>query len=446
MIITDVLWPLFFVHQAMFWIWYWQLKEYRRDRLVDGLKNDGRLLLARQFDLFKWYRPKMTMRAAMIVATTIIVLCLFSWFFIDYMWTLLLLVPFFVSGIIGFWTPLFNWLRQRIVDRAKVKMQRFKGKVIGITGSYGKSSTKETIAWVLSAKYKVVKTPHNHNSLIGIAQTILKDMKGDEDYFVVEMGAYRQGEIEEMCKLVRPKYGIITGLGDQHLSLFGSLENIIKAKMELIEALPKDGLGMVADKDFVLNEATHIEPSIEGISFEFDQKPYWIAVKGSDKLRNVIGSIKMLIKLGMKASEIALVLRTMPAEFFSPKLVKLGGNYLLDDSYNASLESIKAGVDYLKVFKGYKKMMVTSGLLELGSRSKLDHKVLADKFRDLDKIIITNKKNYNEMNGSDNMQLITQFDVLKREIVTWMKEEKRVVLFSGRTLTGLLTRVEKELE
>lgn len=444
MIILVIFLSLFLVHQTMFWLWYWQLKEYRRDRLIDGLKNETYLVVIRQFDLFSWYRPKWTARAFLALLSIMLVLGFYCWFFMDYLWLLLLVVPLVVTGTIGFWTPLFNWLRAQTVSKAKAKMQSFKGQVIGITGSYGKSSTKEKIAWVLATKYKVVKTPHNFNSLIGIAQTILKDMKGDEDFFVVEMGAYRRGEIKEMCELVKPRYGIITGLGDQHVSLFGSLENIKKAKMELIEALPGDGFGLVAERDFTLSEAKNIKQTIEGISFVVGKQPYWIGVKGKDKLRNVVGSIKMLTKLGMSTAQIALAFKTMPVDFFHPTLTKVGLNYLLDDSYNASLESVEAAVDYLKVFKGYEKMLVTSGLMELGERSIHDHQELALHFDTIDRIIITNKKNYLEFKSSNSIQLVSNFNTLKKEIVTWMKGKRRVVLFSGRTFAGLLAAVKKE--
>ena len=258
------------------------------------------------------------------------------------------------------------------------------------------------------------------------------------------MGAYRRGEIKEMCELVKPRYGIITGLGDQHASLFGGLENIKKAKMELIEALPGDGFGLVAERDFTLSEAKNIKQTIEGISFVVGKQSYWIGVKGKDKLRNVVGSIKMLTKLGMTTTQIAVALKTMPVDFFHPTLTKVGENYLLDDSYNASLESIEAAIDYLKVFKGYEKMLVTSGLMELGERSIHDHQELALHFDTIDRIIITNKKNYLEFKSSDSIQLVSNFNTLKKEIITWMRGKRRVVLFSGRTFAGLLAAVKKE--
>jgi len=117
-------------------------------------------------------------------------------------------------------------------------------KVIGITGSYGKSSTKEFLATILSAKYKVCKTSANRNSEIGVAETVLRELKPEHEIFIVEMGAYRTGEIKAICDIVHPTIGVLTAVSEQHLALFGSLEATKKAKYELIEALPENGIAI----------------------------------------------------------------------------------------------------------------------------------------------------------------------------------------------------------
>ncbi|MCZ2846006.1 MAG: Mur ligase family protein, partial [Candidatus Bathyarchaeota archaeon] len=93
-------------------------------------------------------------------------------------------------------------------------------------------------------KYKTLKTPANQNSEIGIAKTVLEDLKEEHEIFICEMGAYKKGEIEAICKIVHPKIGILTGISGQHISLFKNLKNIINTKYELIAALPDNGLAI----------------------------------------------------------------------------------------------------------------------------------------------------------------------------------------------------------
>ncbi|GAI48689.1 unnamed protein product, partial [marine sediment metagenome] len=116
--------------------------------------------------------------------------------------------------------------------------------VVGITGSYGKTSTKEFLATVLSKRFNVLKTKEHQNSEIGISRCILNELKPEHKVFIVEMGAYGKGGIKLLCDIAKPKIGILTGMNEQHLALFGSQENIIKTKYELIENLPSDGMAI----------------------------------------------------------------------------------------------------------------------------------------------------------------------------------------------------------
>ncbi len=116
--------------------------------------------------------------------------------------------------------------------------------VVGITGSFGKTTTKEILSTILAKKYKVLSPPQSYNTLFAVAQIIKEQLKEDHEIFLVEMGAYRRGEIAELCRMVKPKIGILTGIANQHLERFGTQENIIKAKYDLIESLPPDGLAV----------------------------------------------------------------------------------------------------------------------------------------------------------------------------------------------------------
>ena len=118
-------------------------------------------------------------------------------------------------------------------------------KVIGITGSFGKTSTKNFLYRVLSEKYNVLMTPGNFNTTLGVVRTVREHLKPHHEVFIVEMGAKQRGDIKEICDLVCPQMGIVTSVGEMHLETFGSVENVARTKFELIEALPEGGFGIV---------------------------------------------------------------------------------------------------------------------------------------------------------------------------------------------------------
>ena len=135
-----------------------------------------------------------------------------------------------------------------IVARAKSKMRKFQNlKIIGITGSFGKTTMKEVLAAVLSEKFKVLKTPENINTPVGIGRLILKELSSDTEIFIVEMGAYQRGDIRALCRIAQPQIAILTGINEAHLERFGSMENTIKAKFEIVQHAKPDAL-------IVLNE------------------------------------------------------------------------------------------------------------------------------------------------------------------------------------------------
>lgn len=352
------------LHQTLYWVWFWQIKEYRRDRFLAGVSKKNFL---DQYNLRYWPRPKPTARA---VATFVIAQLFFA--------VNIVLTPITVALAVGLITPIFILYKKYLIKKATGK---FKGMVIGITGSYGKSSTKELLAHVLGTKFKIAKTPNNINSEIGVAQTVLK-LKGDEEIFIVEMGAYKRGEIKAACNIVRPKIGIITGIGDQHLELFGSLENLKKAKYELVDAAK---VNFIADKDFSLTDAKNIKIFIDHVEFDFEKQHYKVPVLGKDLIRNVIGVIKVAKYLGVET----ISFENFDSNQIYPKLIKKSNDvYIVDNTYNASLESFLSSLEYLKVFDGYRKIVVTPGLIELGENAEKDRETIKQKAAFVDEFIV----------------------------------------------------------
>lgn len=319
-------------------------------------------------------------------------------------------------------------------------MKDFKGIVVGITGSYGKSSTKELLAAVLSKKFKIAMTSKNVNSEIGVAQTVL-DWSDEIEIGIVEMGAYKIGEIKAICGIVHPQIGIITGIGDQHLSLFGSLKNIKKAKYELIESLPKNGKAFIAGKNFTENKAQKIEIKKDSIEFEYKKVRFEIPILGRQQIRNIIGVIKTAEYLGMNIKEIAGALKEVNKNNFWPKLIEVNNNLtVIDNSYNASKESFLALIDYLQVWKDYKKIIVTPGLIELGSNSLKDHQIIGEKLKAIDKVILTNGKFAEPMNRWGNVKVIFGVKNIIKEMKSEVKD-KTVVAFKSRVARPVIEAI-----
>ncbi len=447
MILTlKILLLIIFCHQVLFWIYFWQIKEYRFDRFVDSLKNPFDLLKAfkNQYNLTSWFRPIQTFRALISLTASILTTVFLISFFppqISIFFTLL--IPLISAFFIIIFQPIFSFLKSRQIKQAKLIMSNFKGTVIGVTGSFGKSSTKELLATILSEKFKIDKTQKNNNSEIGVAQTVLK-LKTNSDIFVVEMGAYKIGEIKAICDIVKPKIGIITGLGDQHLGLFGSLGNIKKAKYELIESLPKNGFSLIADKDFSLKDAKNIKNFTDHIEFDYQQTHFSVPLLGQELIRNVIGAIKISQHLGLTLKEIQTALSKIDKNLFYPKLISLkSNNFIIDDSYNSSLESFLSGLNYLKTWKNYKKVLITPGIIELGSNAQKDHQIIGKNLDFIDSVIVTQPHYFPELNQNNNTQLITDPHKVTSQLKK-IKQTNTVFLFKGRIPSTIISSLTHE--
>ena len=132
-----------------------------------------------------------------------------------------------------------NWYFRDACQRMRILPNL---KVVGITGSFGKTTTKYALAEILRQKFNTLITPGSYNTTMGVTKVIRSDLKPTHDIFVVEMSAKKSGDIKELCELVKPQYGLITAIGEQHLETFKTLENIINTKNELVESLPPDGV------------------------------------------------------------------------------------------------------------------------------------------------------------------------------------------------------------
>ena len=214
----------------------------------------------------------------MLVTTAILyVLCILLSLLAGEYWTpvceCVLLVLFILQP---FLVLLVNWInrpveqaidRHYVQDAARILRQMPELTVIGVTGSYGKTSVKYFLNTLLSSRYNVLQTPGNYNTTLGVVRTIREYMKPFHEIFICEMGAREIGDIKEICDLVHPDHGIITSVGPQHLQSIHTIENIIKTKFELADAVPSEGkVFLNYDNEYIrghkIDMISRIEPMI----------------------------------------------------------------------------------------------------------------------------------------------------------------------------------------
>lgn len=229
--------------------------------------------------------------------------------------------------------------------------------VIGITGSYGKTTTKDALTHILTHKYKMLKTEGNYNTPLGVAKTILKNLRPEHEIFIVEMAAYQSSDIENIANLVKPKIGIVTAIGPMHLERFGSQENILKTKLELIESLPPDGIGFLPQE----LESQTWKPSFQ-LETRFPSPIEFFSDK--EDLLVKIGKV-----FGMSEEEILGHLKTTPPIPHRQQIIKMSSNVtIIDDTYNSNPAGFNSALELLKNTPAQRRILVTPGMIELGEK------------------------------------------------------------------------------
>ena len=289
-----------------------------------------------------------------------------------------------------------NDTKKVLKQLAIYKRSLFKGVVIGVTGSVGKTSTKEMIFNVLSSKYKVLKTIKNQNSQIGLPLSILR--LTDEDVMVLEMGMSNLGHIHNLSLIAKPDISVITNIYDSHIEFLGTRENILKAKLEIIDGMDSGKLIINNDND-LLNNLKLNNKNINIITCGIKEKSDYMANIISDDIItkfNACGINDLSIKGGVPYVYNALIALTIGKLMnVEDELIKEGINKalgvekrleevkidnnitIIDDSYNANYESTYLALSYLSKFSG-RKIAVLADILELGKNSKTIHKKVGE--------------------------------------------------------------------
>lgn len=273
-------------------------------------------------------------------------------------------------------------------------------KIIGITGSYGKTSTKHYLHRILSERYETLMTPGSYNTPMGVIRTVRELMKPYTEVFICEMGAKQLGDIKEICDLVYPSCGIITAVGPMHLETFKSIENVSKTKFELADAIPSDGF-VIVNNDFPASAVRKVENcncirygisntencqyiakdivySHNGSTFVVERRDEkgdveWsmschTRLVGECNISNLLASIIMAINLGLDTETIKRAVSSIDQVEHRLNVKRTpGGVTIIDDAFNSNPSGSKMALDVLGGFKGGRRIVVTPGMIELGS-------------------------------------------------------------------------------
>ena len=409
------------------WLALYQQKEYRLDRFVAFVQTDEgrqemRMLVspgARRHPK-SWKRPKITARVLVIAAGTglLLVVGLAVLFVVVSNWqtqvaavgVYLLVSYLLLPGLIGLVTVL-SAIPARIkvsheLYRAQQKLLKHQPLIIGVGGSYGKTSTKYLLAALLEQQFQVFMTPKSYNTAYSIARSITEGYAGQE-VVLLEYGAYKIGEIKRLTQWFSPAHAVITGFTEQHLELFGSVAASLKAEAELAAAIPAAGTVWYNGDDPRVAEILAQVPDLEAqtvaykatdlgewqldahgsLVLQFSQ-PVQTALVGSHYLTNIAGALKVAAFLGLSTKECAQGLQAFkPDERF---VRSYPGNkcWVLDDAGTSNPEGFKTIISLAARFTEQPKWLIVSGIVDLGEVSESVHRTLAQQARPVfDKVL-----------------------------------------------------------
>lgn len=280
-------------------------------------------------------------------------------------------------------------------DAEKILAGQGRLKVIGITGSYGKTSTKNFLQRILAEHFNVLATPESYNTTMGVILTTRTKLKPTDEVFVVEMGARKKGDIREICELVKPDLGILTSIGEQHLETFKDLENIKQTKYELIQSLKKGGIIFINGDDKNVRSLPTV-PTVRYVrygiesedldyragSIQYDSRGSVFTVNsrvgqkgvfrtrllGRHNIYNILAATAVACEMGLDMATIALAVRNLQPVRHRLE-VNRGRDYLIiDDAFNANPVGSKMALEVLAKMEGGSKIMITPGMVELGER------------------------------------------------------------------------------
>ena len=317
---------------------------------------------------------------------------------------LLPILPLLLLGADLILMPYETRLQRRFKSEAARRVAEVRPFIIGITGSYGKSSTKAMVAHILQFKGPTLAAAGSVNTLMGVTRHIRENLAKGDEYMVVEMGAFRRGSIRRLCELTPPSAAIITAVGTMHLERFGSTEEIVRAKSELAQALPADGI-LVANADspgalriarqtrcrvllYGESSAEELDTRLLSITFSARGTHFKIRHRGTDYdgftpllgrpiMLNMLGAYTLATALGMTPEIVLAALRALRPVSNRLEVVEDNGITWIRDAYNSNPIGFRAALEVTAGLPVERRILVTPGVIELGPQQYDANQALA---------------------------------------------------------------------
>lgn len=320
--------------------------------------------------------------------------------------------------------PILYLINHKYIGEAKKIIKSNKNlKVIAVTGSYGKTSTKNIITSLINEKFITVMTPKSYNTTLGVVKVIREEIKPYTEVFVCEMGASKKKDIEKICKIAKPDISVITSIGPQHLTTFKTMKNIVKTKFEIIRNAKENAIAVLnLDNQYIKNEietnkisneiltysfedenvnytASNIKMSEEGSTFIINYNDNKIHIKtkllGKYNIYNILCAVAIAKKMGITDEEIEKYIQKIKPVEHRLELKELGGIPALDDSFNSNPEGSKMAIEVLSMFENKYKVLVTSGMIGLGQKQDELNRKFGKYASILDYVILVGKATTN---------------------------------------------------
>ncbi len=294
----------------------------------------------------------------------------------------------------------FEWyIKGKYIKQAKEKLQKYNPVVIGITGSFGKTSLKNIVNHILSSVSNSFTTARSINTLMGITRVIREDLQENHKFFIVEIGTDGPGQIEKIVNLVKPKYGVLTAIGTAHLKKFKTIDAIAKEKFFLIENVKKTGgeyfinAKMISEKYLkkydvspTIFDIKNLKTTLKGIEFDlfYNTKTYHIftPVLGEHQADNISLAFIIAMKLGVEVETIIATLKNLPQTEHRLEVKNKDNNItIIDDAFNSNIFGFKSALHTLNVIATEKKgraILITPGMVELGNLHDKQHSEIAE--------------------------------------------------------------------
>lgn len=447
--------------KSLHFLYLFQIKEYRFDRFTSLVKEKGLQSLLYSFHL---RYPAKTIRNGLIILYIlvfegILLMATFEVPFLYYFLTFIVpFAPFFslllVSiGVYVTKLPVFLY-RQFLILQARVKVKESNTIFIGVTGSFGKTSVKEYIYNILSQEFKTAKTNENHNTDVGIALSILHNLHKNTEYFVTEFGAYRKGEIKKASAYIPLQYVVVSGLGNQHLDLYGSRKNLIDEETYILKKLPSNGKAYIQsdipekarvikrlkapymyygldNKSVIRAEMLSTNPLLQRAKIYYQEQSFTIETKllGMHTIENLLPAIALSLDLGISTQTIRKAIENL-TQIQGKLSVHTGRKkaLIINDAVNSNVEGFIAAIITLDQIRAKKKIIVSQGIIELGVEKRSSYEKIVEELHKTDITLFTTDELFYDINNSDSIKTFNDVNSLQNELLTSIDKHSAILI------------------